>query len=98
MAASFFTYPAASAAANPSQRRLTAPAALPAIRKSSRQLPSVLSFRRTNAVLQPLRVAGAGPQVRSLDSVLTVVSYQIWILYTIRREFTSPVLLSCLRE
>ena len=96
MAATFCTYPAAAAAANPTQRRLrtvTAPAALPSVGKSSRQLPCFLSLRRSNAAVPPLRVAGAGPQVRSLDSVLTVFSYQIWILYSIRGEFASLTLL-----
>lgn len=63
MAATFCTYPAASAAANPTRRRLTPPAAVPAARKSNRQPPSFLSFRRPNAALPPLRVAGADPQV-----------------------------------
>ncbi|CAM0904627.1 unnamed protein product [Alopecurus aequalis] len=70
MAATFCTYPAAAAAAaaaSPIQRRLRAlstPAALAAAPKSSRrQPPSVLSFRRPNAALPPLRVAGADPQV-----------------------------------
>uniref|UniRef100_A0ACD5UAP6 Uncharacterized protein n=1 Tax=Avena sativa TaxID=4498 RepID=A0ACD5UAP6_AVESA len=77
MAATFCTYPAASAAAaaaaaaNPTQRRLqtlTAPAALRAVRISSRRpVPSVLSFRRPNAALPPLRVAGADPQIVSVE-------------------------------
>lgn len=81
MAAPYCAYPAASAAAaNPTRRRLqtlSSPGALPAVRKPSRQPPSLISFRRPNAALPPLRVAGADPQVRSSDSIVAVVSYEI---------------------
>ncbi|KAE8820015.1 Protein grpE [Hordeum vulgare] len=68
MAATYCAYPAASAAAaaNLTRRRpqtLNSPGALPAVRKPSRQPPSFLSFRRPNAALPPLRVAGADPQI-----------------------------------
>ncbi|KQJ82650.1 uncharacterized protein LOC100830374 [Brachypodium distachyon] len=66
MAATFCAYPAVAGAANPTYRRprtITVPAALPDVRKSSRPLPSFLSFRRPNAALPPLRVAGADPKI-----------------------------------
>lgn len=66
MAATFCAYPAVAGAANPTYgrpRTITAPAALPDVRKSSRPLRSFLSFRRPNAALPPLRVAGADPKI-----------------------------------
>lgn len=66
MAATFCAFPAPSAAANPTRRRLQtlAPrAALTFGRRPSRPPPAFLSLRRPNAALPPLRVAGADPKI-----------------------------------